>query len=102
MKFLIVFVALFAFALAAPSGEVDIVRQDSDVEPEGFKFGVELTDGTKHDAAGKLNHIDSEHAELEVHGSFSWVDEKTGQKFTVDYVADKNGFQPKGAHLPVA
>lgn len=36
MKFLIVFVALFALALAAPT-DVEIVHQESDVQPNGFK-----------------------------------------------------------------
>jgi len=39
MKFLIVFVALFAVALAAPAAEEPtIVRSESDVGPEGFKY----------------------------------------------------------------
>jgi len=40
MKFLIVFVALFAVALAAPSAdkETQILRLDSDVGPESFKY----------------------------------------------------------------
>lgn len=37
MKFIIVFAALFAVALAVPTG-VDILRSDSDVGPESYSF----------------------------------------------------------------
>ncbi|XP_065360287.1 larval cuticle protein 65Ab1-like [Calliphora vicina] len=97
MKFLIVFVALFAVALAAPA---EIVKQESDVEPEGFHYVSETSDGTYQTADGKLKDVGTEHEAIVVHGSYSWVDEKTGEKFTVTYVADENGFQPEGAHLP--
>ena len=38
MKFLIVFVALFAVALARPGGEVEIRTLESDVGPESYNF----------------------------------------------------------------
>ncbi|XP_037822616.1 larval cuticle protein 65Ab1-like [Lucilia sericata] len=101
MKFFIVFAALFALALAAPAEHgAEIVHQESDVEPEGFRFLTETSDGTHHDAEGKVKDVGSDHEAIVVHGSYSWVDEKTGEKFTVNYVADENGFQPEGAHLP--
>ncbi|XP_030385560.1 larval cuticle protein 65Ab1-like [Scaptodrosophila lebanonensis] len=102
MKFIIVFAALFAVALATPINDASIIRQDSDVQPEGYKFGVETSDGTVRDEDGQLKDVGTEHEAIVVHGSYSWVDEKTGEKFTVTYVADENGFQPQGAHIPVA
>ncbi|XP_013110233.2 larval cuticle protein 65Ab1-like [Stomoxys calcitrans] len=102
MKFLILFAAFCAAALAAPRPEVEIVKQDSDVGPESYQFAVETSDGTKHNEDGKLKDVGTEHEAIVVHGSYSWVDEKTGQHFNVEYVADENGFQPKGEHLPVA
>ncbi|XP_061394864.1 larval cuticle protein 65Ab1-like [Musca vetustissima] len=102
MKFLIVFVALFAIALAAPRPDVEIVKSEVDVEPEGYAFNVATSDGTAHEENGKLKDVGTDHEAIVVHGSYTWVDEKTGQKFTVTYVADENGFQPQGEHLPVA
>ncbi|XP_075161764.1 larval cuticle protein 65Ab1-like [Haematobia irritans] len=102
MKFFIVFAALFAIALAAPHPDAEIVKQDSDVGPESFHYNFETSDGNKQDAEGKLKDVGTEHEAIVVHGSYSWVDEKTGEHFTVNYVADENGFQPSGAHLPVA
>ncbi|XP_017048739.1 larval cuticle protein 65Ag1-like [Drosophila ficusphila] len=100
MKFLIVFVALFALALAAPA-EVEILKQASEVGPESFSYGYETSDGAKADAAGELKNVGSENESLAVRGSFSFVADD-GQTYTVNYIADENGFQPQGAHLPVA
>uniref|UniRef100_A0A1I8MP70 Larval cuticle protein 5 n=1 Tax=Musca domestica TaxID=7370 RepID=A0A1I8MP70_MUSDO len=102
MKFLIVFVALFAIALAAPRPDAEIVKSESDVGPEGYSFAVATSDGTEKNEDGKLKNVGTEEEAIVVHGSYTWVDEKTGEKFTVTYVADENGFQPQGAHLPVA
>ncbi|KNC33114.1 Larval cuticle protein 5 [Lucilia cuprina] len=103
MKFFIVFAALFALALAAPAEhQAEIVHQESDVEPEGFRFLTETSDGTHHDAEGKVKDVGSEHEAIVVHGSYSWVDEKTGEKFTVNYVADENGFQPEEFKLKIS
>lgn len=103
MKFFIVFAALFVVALAAPVEHgAEIVRQESDVQPESYSFESETSDGTHRQEDGKLKDVGSEHEAIVVHGSYSWVDEKTGQKFTVTYVADENGFQPQGEHLPHA
>ncbi|XP_065359724.1 larval cuticle protein 65Ab1-like [Calliphora vicina] len=103
MKFFIVFAALFAVALAAPAEHhAEIVKQESDVQPESYNFVSETSDGTVKSEEGHLKDVGTEHEAIVVHGSFSWVDEKTGEKFTVNYVADENGFQPEGAHLPKA
>ncbi|XP_058976703.1 larval cuticle protein 65Ag1-like [Musca domestica] len=100
MKFIIVFAALFALALAAPA-DVEIVRSESDVGPESFQYAFETSDGTKAEAQGQLNNAGSEQEAIAVRGSFSFVADD-GQTYTVNYVADENGFQPQGAHLPVA
>ncbi|XP_037720260.1 larval cuticle protein 65Ab1-like [Drosophila subpulchrella] len=101
MKFLIVFVALFALAVARPN-DVQVVRLDSDVLPDKWSYTLETSDGTSIDQQGLVKDVGTEHEAAVVHGSYTWVDEKTGEKFTVTYVADENGFQPQGAHLPVA
>ncbi|XP_016933410.3 larval cuticle protein 65Ab1-like [Drosophila suzukii] len=101
MKFLIVFVALFALAVARPN-DVQTLKQDSDVQPEKWSSALETSDGTSVNLDGVLKNIGTDHEAAVVHGSYSWVDEKTGEKFTVTYVADENGFQPQGAHLPVS
>ncbi|XP_064543212.1 larval cuticle protein 65Ag1-like [Drosophila montana] len=101
MKFLIAFVALFALALAAPpQKDAVVLRQESDVSPTGFKNALQLDDGTVSEAQGDLKQIGEEQAVV-VKGSFSFVADD-GQTYSINYIADENGYQPQGAHLPVA
>ena len=50
---------------------------------------------------GKLKQIDAENAGMTSRGSFSYT-APDGTVITPSWVADENGFQPSGAHLPVA
>ena len=59
------------------------------------------SDGSSHQEAGQLKNIGSENEAISVTGQFQYVGDD-GQTYTVNYVADENGFQPQGAHLPVA
>uniref|UniRef100_A0A1A9Z933 Uncharacterized protein n=1 Tax=Glossina pallidipes TaxID=7398 RepID=A0A1A9Z933_GLOPL len=90
MKVIIVLAVLFAVASARP--DVETVRQDSFVQPDGFKFGVETSDGSKHDAEGQLKALDKDHVGIAVHGSYQFVD-KDGHAYVVNYVADENGYR---------
>ena len=49
----------------------------------------------------QLKNAGSENEAISVRGSYSWT-APDGQVYTVNYIADENGFQPEGAHLPVA
>ncbi|EDW68482.1 larval cuticle protein 65Ag1-like [Drosophila novamexicana] len=98
----IVLVAFLAAVLAAPlddSKTAQILRLDSDVQPNGYKFGWETSDGQKHDEEGSLTNPGAENESIAVRGSYSFTADD-GQVYTVNYVADENGFQPEGAHLP--
>ncbi|XP_061388408.1 larval cuticle protein 65Ag1-like [Musca vetustissima] len=101
MKFIIVFVALFAVALAAPRPEAEILKYESDVQPEGFQYAFATSDGVEAEAQGQLKNVGTEEEAIVVKGSYSFVADD-GVTYTVNYVADENGFQPQGAHLPVA
>ncbi|XP_017470790.1 PREDICTED: larval cuticle protein 8-like [Rhagoletis zephyria] len=102
MKFVIVFVALFALAYAAPAApEVEIVELKSDVEPEQYSYSLKTSDGTSKQEDGHLVNPGAEDEHIVAQGSFSFVGDD-GQTYTVNYIADENGFQPQGAHLPVA
>ncbi|XP_017102553.2 larval cuticle protein 65Ag1-like [Drosophila bipectinata] len=102
MKFAIVLFALFAVAVAAPvAPEAEIVELKSDVGPESYSYGLKTSDGTSKQEEGQLKNAGTEQEGIAVKGSFSFVADD-GQTYTVNYIADENGFQPQGAHLPVA
>merc|ERR1712183_510531 len=90
-------VALAGLAAGAPQVPVAVVRDDS-VAPVGavFRTDFALDDGTTYleegspGVEGQTNHA----------GSYSWT-APNGETFTVEFVADENGFRPVGAHLPV-
>ncbi|XP_075161706.1 larval cuticle protein 65Ag1-like [Haematobia irritans] len=101
MKFIVLFAALFAVALAAPRPDAEIVRSESEVGPESYNYAYETSDGTKGQEQGQLKNAGSENEAISVTGEYSFVGDD-GQTYTVTYIADENGFQPQGAHLPVA
>jgi Insect cuticle protein len=55
----------------------------------------------KREEEAVLKNIGTENEALSVRGSFSFVGDD-GQTYTVNFVADENGYQPEGAHLPKA
>ncbi|XP_011164214.2 flexible cuticle protein 12 [Solenopsis invicta] len=105
MKTIIALCALVAVALAAPpydySQTVVVKETPSDnIGLDGYQFGYELSDGQSHQESAKVVNPGQENQSLEVRGSFTYVDPETNVKYTVNYVADENGFRPEGAHLP--
>ena len=63
-------------------------------------YSYELSDGVSRQEQGELKQIGTEQA-LVVRGSVSWV-AADGQTYTLNYVADENGYQPEGDFLPKA
>ncbi|KAM7356582.1 larval cuticle protein 65Ag1-like [Cochliomyia hominivorax] len=102
MKFIIVFMTLFAVALAASLPEEAVVlKSESEVASDSFKYSYETSDGIKAEARGLLQNAGSETESLAVQGVYSYINNE-GNNITVSYVANENGFQPTGVHLPVA
>lgn len=103
MKFLVAF-ALFVVAVAAAPGakvntdDIKVVSRTFSNDGNVYKFGFEQSDGQKRDEAGEVKLIGKESG-IVMRGSYSFVGED-GQTYTVTYIADENGFQPTGAHIP--
>ncbi|XP_037780416.1 cuticle protein AMP1A-like [Penaeus monodon] len=109
MKFVVLF-ALASVAAAVPQGygapqpprynseEIAILRDERVIEDDGrYNFDMETANGIKvseHGTPGEKGAINSA-------GSFSYT-APDGTPISLQFVADANGFQPQGAHLPVA
>ncbi|KXJ67813.1 hypothetical protein RP20_CCG010309 [Aedes albopictus] len=104
---------------APPQGKTDadsqVVSQNSDIQPDGsFSYAFETDNGIKVDDQGTIKQvkvpktdasgksIGEDVVPVSVQtGSFQYT-APDGQVLTIKYVADENGFQPQGAHIPVA
>ncbi|EFA03332.2 flexible cuticle protein 12 [Tribolium castaneum] len=94
--------AILGIATARPQNPQDayITRYDNDnAGLGGYSFGVETSDGFRHDQTGEIVNPGAEDESLVVRGSYSYVG-PDGVVYTVEYIADENGYQPAGAHIP--
>lgn len=67
-----------------------------------MNISYETSNGISQQEKGEIVDRGTEQESIAVRGSFRYVDPATNQEYTVNYIADKNGFQPEGTHLPVA
>ncbi|CAG9795412.1 unnamed protein product [Diatraea saccharalis] len=105
MKSFIVFALFVAAAVAAPvssDADAQILRNDVDnIGVDGYNYAVETSNGISVQEQGQLKNVGSENEAIEVRGQYSYTG-PDGVVYSVSYVANEDGFQPQGAHLPVA
>ncbi|XP_017783145.1 PREDICTED: flexible cuticle protein 12-like [Nicrophorus vespilloides] len=105
MKFVIVFAAVLAASLAAPQGadkDAVINKYDSEnIGVDGFNYAYETSNGIAANEQGQITNAGSENEAIAVRGEFKYVG-PDGVTYIVTYIADENGFQPQGAHIPQA
>ena len=77
---------LFAVALAEDS---EVVKSYSEVNPEDFKYEIELTNHIKAVQEGHLQDKD----DWTVKGEYEYIS-KEGKPVKVTYTADKHGYRP--------
>ncbi|XP_055624934.1 flexible cuticle protein 12-like [Toxorhynchites rutilus septentrionalis] len=103
MKTLIVFGVFLIAALAAPlddSKTAEIIKYDSEnIGINGYQFEFETSDGTIRQEQAELRNAGTDTESIVVRGSYSYVG-PDGTRYVITYVADENGFQPEGAHIP--
>merc|ERR1712200_326426 len=105
MKFIIV-AAFLAVAMAAPA-ELDapvvaIVKSTNEMNEDGsYSFSFESEDGTKVEESGSQKQVgpEPENIGTVAKGSYSYTGDDN-VVITVNWVADENGFQATGDHLP--
>lgn len=88
--------------MAAPADEpIPIISQTQDgPNPDGsYKWSYETGNGIKAEEEGHVEDAGSENEAMKAEGGFSYSSDD-GQAISLKYIADRNGFQPEGAHLP--
>ncbi|XP_075971130.1 larval cuticle protein LCP-17-like [Anticarsia gemmatalis] len=99
----IVFLGLLAVALAAPqapSEPIPILKQESEINPDGsYSYSYETGNGINAEERGSLKDIGAEEPALQVEGQFAYPSDD-GTNIQLSYIANENGFQPQGAHIP--
>nr|XP_023018255.1 endocuticle structural protein SgAbd-6-like [Leptinotarsa decemlineata] len=105
MKTVLVACALVCVVYSRPQSRNDprqsgILKYDYDNNGFGrYSFNVDTSDGFHHDQTGEERDVGTENEHPSVYGHYSYVG-ADGGNYYVEYVADKNGFQPAGKHLP--
>ncbi|XP_017785769.1 PREDICTED: larval cuticle protein LCP-17-like [Nicrophorus vespilloides] len=76
--------------------EVKILRQDSEVNPDGsYQFAYETENGISAQEQGHIQQINKDQVAKTAQGSFQYTSPE-GQPISISYVADENGYQPQG------
>merc|ERR1712071_81416 len=97
MKLVILF-ALFAVAVAQ---QATLKSSETSMNPDGsYKYSFELDDGTRVVESGEQKQITVQDAGTVSRGQYTFAAD--GQRFTVNWVADENGYVATGDHLPRA
>ncbi|CAL8072297.1 unnamed protein product [Orchesella dallaii] len=105
MKFLcavIAFVCLVAPIFGKPvEGEENlIIRSESENNGDGtYRYLWETSDGTHVEESGYLKPNGNANPIQVAEGSYQYLSPEE-KLIRVTYIADENGFQPKGDHLP--
>ncbi|XP_053661565.1 flexible cuticle protein 12-like [Anopheles marshallii] len=102
MKCALVLVALcvaVAVAVPVPDQKAETLKYDNSINGvDGYSYQYETSNGISAQEAGELKTV-GEASALAVRGSFTFT-AADGQVYTVNYIADENGFQPEGVHIP--
>ncbi|TDG53167.1 hypothetical protein AWZ03_000710 [Drosophila navojoa] len=93
-RFLLVASALIACAYAVSDESYAVGNSRSDINPDGsYSYSYETSNGISGQEQGVGGQVAS--------GSNSYT-APNGELVQLSYIADENGYQPQGSHLPVA
>lgn len=81
-----------------PDATAQILRNDQEVNPDSFQYAYETSNGIRAQESGQLRQIGRD-AAIVTQGSYSYISPE-GEPVSISYIADENGFQPTGSHIP--
>lgn len=104
--------SLIAIATSAPqlragvggqNEPIPILRQENEVNFDGsYKYSFETGNGIVAEESGFLRNAGNPETEAQVAQGSSSYTSPEGLQIRLTYLADENGFQPQGAHLPTS
>ncbi|XP_077302967.1 endocuticle structural glycoprotein ABD-4-like [Arctopsyche grandis] len=97
-----VVLATVTYTSAQKSDQIPILKYENEgVNADGsYKWAYEAGNEIAAEEQGYLKNPGKENEEAQVaQGKFSYT-APDGSKISLTYIADENGFQPQGAHLP--
>ncbi|KPJ13959.1 Larval cuticle protein LCP-17 [Papilio machaon] len=107
VKFLVLFAAValasadVAHIVRTDESQAPILKSDYNSDPVGnYQYAYETGNGIAAQAEGIVKNPNSEAATLEVKGSVRYTS-PDGTPVETTYVADENGYQAQGSHIPV-
>ncbi|KAM3962343.1 cuticular protein RR-1 motif 45 [Aphomia sociella] len=82
---------------------IPIIRQEQILNPDGsYKWSYETGNGISAEEQGYVKNLGIPDQEAQTaQGQYSYT-APDGQLIQLQYLADENGFQPQGAHLPTS
>ncbi|XP_034652133.1 endocuticle structural glycoprotein ABD-4 [Drosophila subobscura] len=101
---LVVAALLMSQGQARPQGpagdQIPIIRQEQEVNFDGsYKYSYETGNGINVEEEGYLKNAGTDNAGQVAQGFFSYTSPE-GIPIRITYLADENGFQPQGDHIP--
>ncbi|XP_055589325.1 pupal cuticle protein 36a-like [Uranotaenia lowii] len=88
------------FGSGSGSGNTIGVKEDTrDLNEDGYNYRILTENNIDFAESGRIENRGSDNEVLRAKGYYEFVADD-GVKYRVDYVADENGFQPTGTHLP--
>lgn len=80
--------------------QIPILKYVNDNDGSGnYYYSYETGNGIQAEERGTLKNAGSQNEAESAEGSFSYTG-PDGQRYSIQYIADENGFRPVGAHLP--
>ncbi|KAG5867887.1 hypothetical protein JTB14_028402 [Gonioctena quinquepunctata] len=88
---------------AVKAEPIPIVDQSAETNPDGsFQYRYETGNGIKVEEKGYLKDGKNASEKIQViEGTLTYTD-NNGEVINLKYIADENGFQPTGDHIPQA
>ncbi|GAB0093177.1 endocuticle structural glycoprotein SgAbd-2 [Sergentomyia squamirostris] len=84
----------------ATTEPIPILRQEQEVNFDGtYKYAYETGNGIQAEETGFLKNAGTEQEAQVAQGEYSYT-APDGTVIRMTYIADENGFQPQGDHLP--